>query len=63
MGRVVLCLVDDFLGVVQQEGAKLGRRTLGSVCAKLLKWNVVKQVQGAEPPAGYLHFSRFTLQT
>ena len=27
VGRVVLCLVDDFLGVVQQEGAKLEKRT------------------------------------
>ena len=27
VGRVVLCLVDDFLGVVQQESAKLERRT------------------------------------
>ena len=40
VGRVVLCLVDDFLGVVQQEGAKLGKRTLGTGCAKLLKWKV-----------------------
>ena len=36
MGRVVLCLVDNFLGVVQQEGAKLKRRTIG--WAKLLKY-------------------------
>ena len=28
MGRVVLCLVDNFLGVVQQEGAKLEKRKL-----------------------------------
>ena len=27
VGRVVFCLVDNFLGVIQQEGAKLEKRT------------------------------------
>ena len=28
VGRVVLCLVDNFLGVIQQEGAKLEKKNL-----------------------------------
>ena len=36
VGRMILCLVDDFLGVVQQEGAKLGRKTLDTGCVKSL---------------------------